>query len=136
MASARKKALWTILKGFFLAVLIALAGMLLLAAAVVLLGVPDGLLRALNQALKLIAVVLGVRFAVGMGGNRGFLTGLTVALLFMAVGYGCYAGLGGHVFSALAMLGEMLLGGAVGAISGAIFANMRPRSVRRRRSAA
>ena len=32
--------------------------------------------------------------------------------------------------------GDMLLGGAVGAISGAIFANMRPRSVRRRRSAA
>ncbi|NLF27653.1 MAG: TIGR04086 family membrane protein [Clostridiales bacterium] len=135
MKSARGSALLTVLKGLLVAAGVTLAGMLLLSLAVVLLGVSDGALSLMNQLLKLVSVLLGVRIAVGLGGTRGFVIGATVALLYMAIGYALYWKLGGAVFSMASMLGEMLLGGAVGAASGAVFANLKPRTRRRAKAA-
>jgi putative membrane protein (TIGR04086 family) len=135
MKSARGSALLTVLKGLLVAAGVTLAGMLLLSLAVVLLGVSDGALSLLNQLLKLVSVLLGVRIAVGIGGTRGFVTGAVVALLYMVIGYALYWKLGGAVFSTASMLGEMLLGGAVGAASGSVFANLKPRARRRARTA-
>ena len=84
MKSARLKALWALTRGLLAAVVATLAGMLLLAAAVIYLDVTDGALAALNQLLKLFSVVLGARLAVGVGGERGFVAGAAVGLLYMA----------------------------------------------------
>ena len=130
MKGARMKALWAILRGFLTAAAATLLGMLLLAAAVIYLEVSDGALTALNQLLKLLCVALGARFAVGVGGERGFFTGAAVGLLYMAVGYALYWQLGGALFSAAAMLLEILAGFAVGAAAGAVCANLRPRARR------
>ena len=130
MKSARLKALWALTRGLLMAVAATLAGMLLLAAAVIYLEVTDGALAALNQLLKLFSIVLGARLAVGVGGERGFVTGAAVGLLYMALGYVLYWQLGGALFSAAAMLLEMLVGLAVGAAAGAVCANLRPRSRR------
>ena len=102
MKGARIKALWSILRGVLAAAAATLLGMLLLAAAVIYLEVSDGALMALNQALKLLCVALGARFAVGVGGERGFFTGAAVGLLYMALGYVLYWQLGGVLFSAAA----------------------------------
>lgn len=136
MKSARALALGSILKGLLVSAAATLLGMLLLAAAVIYLDVSDGALTALNQALKLICVLLGVRFAVGLGGERGFLTGAAVGLAYMILGYVLYWRLGGAVFSFAAMLLEMLLGGAIGAVAGAVCANLRPRARRKRGASA
>ena len=61
-----------------------------------------------------------------MGGERGFFTGAAVGLLYMVVGYALYWQLGGALFSAGAMLLEMLAGGICGAAVGAVCANLRP----------
>ena len=90
MKGARIKALWSILRGVLAAAAATLLGMLLLAAAVIYLEVSDGALTALNQALKLLCVALGARFAVGVGGERGFFTGAAVGLLYMIAGYALY----------------------------------------------
>ena len=126
MKNARLRALWALTRGLLAAVAATLAGMLLLAAAVIYLDVTDGALAALNQLLKLLSVVLGARLAVGVGGERGFVTGAAVGLLYMALGYVLYWRLGGALFSAAAMLLEMLVGFAVGAAAGAVCANLRP----------
>ena len=130
MKNARLRALWALTRGLLAAVAATLAGMLLLAAAVIYLDVTDGALAALNQLLKLLSVVLGARLAVGVGGERGFVTGAAVGLLYMALGYVVYWRLGGALFSAAAMLLEMLAGFAVGAAAGAVCANLRPRARR------
>ena len=130
MKNARLRALWALTRGLLAAVAATLAGMLLLAAAVIYLDVTDGALAALNQLLKLLSVVLGARLAVGVGGERGFVTGAAVGLLYMALGYVLYWRLGGALFSAAAMLLEMLVGFAVGAAAGAVCANLRPRARR------
>ena len=135
MKNARLRALWALTRGLLAAVAATLAGMLLLAAAVIYLDVTDGALAALNQLLKLFSVVLGARLAVGVGGERGYVTGAAVGLLYMALGYVLYWQLGGALFSAPAMLLEMLLGGILGAVAGAVCANLRPRARRRGKTA-
>ena len=135
MKSARVAALWSMLRGLLVSMGATLACMLLLAAAVIYLGVSDGALTAINQGIKLVAVSLGARVAVGIGGERGLVTGAAVGLLYMAVGYALYWQLGGALFSAGAMLLEMLLGGGFGAAVGAVCANLHPRARRRGKAA-
>lgn len=133
MTKSRSQILASILKGFLCAVALTLLLMACVAALAVWLHISDGLLTALNQLMKLASILLGAFVAVGRGGQRGFVTGMTVAMLYMAAGYGCYVALGGNAFSVTTMLGELLLGAAAGAIAGAVLSNLPPR--RRRRAA-
>ena len=131
MSANRGSVFLSILKGLLVAIVFTLLGMLLFAALTVFASVPDNLLTVLNQLLKIAAIALGVRAAVGRGGTRGFVTGAVLALIYMILGYAMYVLLGGGVHSVTTMLGEMLLGAAIGGVCGAILANMKPKRKRR-----
>lgn len=133
MTRTRKGTLKSLLLGLLAAILFTLLSMLALSAALVWSQMSDGTLRLLNQLVKLIAIFIGTGIAVPRGGERGFVTGTVLALLYIILGYASYLALGGGSFSFGCMLGEMLLGSAVGAITGAVRANLNPR---RRRTAA
>ena len=109
---------------------VTIAGMFLIALLTVFTRISDGTLLTLNQILKILAIILGTFAAVGRGGNRGFVTGTVISLIYMMLGYVMYAALDGKTSTA-AMLGEMLMGSAVGAVTGAILANLPPRKRRR-----
>lgn len=123
MGKTRKQTLLALLKGLLCAVALTLIMMAAVAALAVGMGISDGLLTALNQVMKVASILLGTLVAVGRGGQRGFLTGMTLAALYMALGYGGYVALGGNAFAATEMLGEILIGAAIGAIAGAVLAN-------------
>jgi len=111
-----------------------LPGMALLALAVVCTPMDDATLTVCNQLLKALCVFVGALAAVGRGGSRGFVTGAAVGLTYMLLGYGMYCALDGSM-GALGLLGgEALFGTAIGALSGAVCANMRP--ARKRKHAA
>ena len=130
MPRTRKSAALALLKGLLIAVALTLACMLLMAAALVALQMSDRLLTVLNQIVKLLAIAVGTCVAVPRGGSRGLLTGVEIALVYMALGYAMYVLLGGGSFAVGNMLGEMLLGSAVGAVIGAVRANLSPRRSR------
>lgn len=134
MARNRKGALKSLLLGILTAALITIAAMLLTSVALVYLRFSDRLLTLINQLVKLASIVLGVCVALPRGGERGLANGVAIALFYMASGYALYVLLGGGRFSASGMLGEMMLGAAAGAVTGAIRANMAP--ARRNRGAA
>ena len=127
MPRTRKSAALALLKGLLIAVALTLACMLLMAAALVALQMSDRLLTVLNQIVKLLAIAVGTCVAVPRGGSRGLLTGVEIALVYMALGYAMYVLLGGGSFAVGNMLGEMLLGSAAGAVTGAVRANLSPR---------
>ena len=127
MKTERARAAWAILRGVLAAAGGTLVGMTLLATAVIYLQISDAAITAINQVLKVVCVLLGARVAVGVGGKRGFVTGACVGALYLAIGHGLYCALGG-AFAAVTMLGEILLGAAIGAIAGAVLANLRPRA--------
>ncbi len=124
MARTRTQTLLSLSKGLAGAILLTLLLMAIVAALAAMGRISDGLLMVLNQLMKLAALLLGVTLAVGRGGRRGFLTGMTLAMLYMALGYGCCAALGGSAFSTSEFLGEVMIGAAVGAIAGAVLSNL------------
>ena len=128
MARNRKSVLKSLLLGLVGSILFTLLCMLLLAAALVFLHLSDGLLTTLNQVVKLATVILGTCIAVPCGGEKGLATGTVLALGYSILGYGLYLALGGGSFSVRCMLGEMLLGWAAGAATGAVRANLPARS--------
>jgi len=127
MVRNRKSVLKSLFLGLVVSILFTLLCMLLLAAALILLHVSDGLLTTLNQVIKLAAVILGTCAAVPRGGEKGLATGTVLALTYSILGYALYLALGGGSFSVRCMLGEMLLGWAAGAVTGVVRANLQPR---------
>ena len=127
----RKAAFLKAAKGVCVATGTTLLCMVLLALAVVFLCVSDNALFLLNQLSKVASIFMGAYFAVGPGGQRGFVTGAAVGFVYMVLGYGIYWAFHGSVSAPLVMLGEMLLGAVLGALSGAVVANLRPRKRRK-----
>ena len=125
---ARKGALLGIFKGVLIALLAQGVGMAILAFAVVTLGLSDTAITVCNQALKVVAICAGVRAAVGIGGTRGFLLGSVTGLLYMVLCYAIYCLLDGALVSPGLLVAEFLIGAALGALSGAVVANLRPRA--------
>ena len=95
MAVRRKNVAVDLFRGLLIAILLTLVAMLAAAALAMLARVSDSAIRALNQAIKLGAILFGVRAAVPRGGVHVFATGAAVAMAYMILGYGMYALLGG-----------------------------------------
>lgn len=126
MKGKRTAVVKSIAAGLISAILVTLAGMLLMAGMMMVVSVGDRWLMILNQLLKIGSVILGTCIAVPRGGQRGLATGTAVALLYACIGYGMYAALGGAGFTIGGMLGEILICAAAGAVTGTIRANMQP----------
>ena len=126
MKGKRTAVVKSIAAGLISAILVTLAGMLLMAGLMMVVSVGDRWLMILNQLLKIGSVILGTCIAVPRGGQRGLATGTAVALLYACIGYGMYAALGGAGFTIGGMLGEVLICAAAGAVTGTIRANMQP----------
>lgn len=127
----RRATIFALLRGLGTAVLATLAGMALLAGVVVLTGISDGAVLAVNQALKAVSIALGAVAAVGFGGRRGFVMGAVVGAMYMVLGYGLYCAIDGRLAPAGLLAAEFVMGALVGALAGALAANIRPRRVRR-----
>ena len=133
MAKTRLNTLASLLKGLIASVLLTLILMLILAVAAVYLKPGDTAIMWLNQFIKIVSIVFGVCVAVGRGGENGFVTGMALSIIYMILGYALYLTLGGNVFNVVSMLGEILVGAAVGSIAGAILANLQPKRPRKKR---
>ena len=127
MSGSRTGTAKRLLLGLFAAVAFTLISMLIVSALLISANISDALLTALNQLIKIAAVIAGVTFAVPRGGEKGMASGILIALVYIIAGYICYLLLGGGIFSFVGMLGELLLGCAAGAVWGAVRANMNPR---------
>ena len=132
MKNRRLSIIGALAKGLAVAVGVTLAGMLLMAGAVVFIGLSDTLIRVLDQALKLCAVALGTFAAVGRGGQRGLVTGAGLGAGYAVIGYVLYVLLGGNGFDIVELMGEITICVAAGAVMGAICANLSPKRARAR----
>lgn len=133
MSKYRLNTIVRLVKGLVASILLTLILMLLLAIAAVYCQLSDTSIQRLNQFIKIASIIFGVGFAVGRGGQQGFISGMALAIIYMVLGYVLYLTLGGNVFNAVTMLGEILIGAAVGGVAGAIFANLPAQKNRRKR---
>jgi len=112
-----------ILKGLGAALLVTVAGVAVFALLMQWLRPAEGMVRIVNQVLKLASVGVGVYVAVGRGREGGLIKGALVGLLYMAVGVGVYALLSGQGASASAYLADLGMGIAGGGIIGMLLSN-------------
>ena len=108
-------------RGLLVAVGVTLACILLFAFMMQWLKPSDGVIRVINQLIKLTAIFIGVRLAVSQGGERGLLTGALVGFLYMLLGVALYALLSGQQLPLTSYLSDIAMGIAGGGIAGAIF---------------
>ena len=129
---SRRGVIAALLRGLAAAIGATLVGMLILSALVVWAALSDTALGALNQALKLIAIAVGALCAVRPGGERGLVKGACVGLIYIALGYGVCAIFNDLLVTPSMLALELLMGLGIGALCGAITANLRP--LRRKRA--
>lgn len=135
MSGMRKNAGKRLLIGLAIAIAFTIAAMLILAVALITLDAEDKTISIINQFVKIAAILLGTIFAVPRGGERGLASGVFIAVVYTVLGYICYLALGGASFSFTGMLGEILIGTAVGAVCGAVRANLNPKRKHRTNNA-
>ncbi len=113
-----------VLKGLGTAILVTVAGVAIFALLMQWLRPAEGMVRLINQVLKLVSIGAGVYVCVGRGCEGGLLKGALVGLLYMAIGVGVYALLSGQNAPVSAYLADLGMGVAGGGIVGMILSNM------------
>lgn len=111
---------WDILRGVLIAVAATAALVVIFALIISLFQVSDGVIRTVNQLIKLAAIAAGVCFAVRRGGDRALLRGAAVGLIYMAAGVLVYAVLTAQKLTASAYAADLLMGVAAGGLIGMI----------------
>ena len=107
-----------IARGVLLGVALTAALVAVFALLISLFPLSDGVIRAVNQLIKLAAIVVGARSAVPSGSKNAPLRGALVGLLYMAAGVLVSALLTGQPVSALAYLADLAMGVAAGGLTG------------------
>ena len=113
-----------ILKGLLVAIGVTVAGVAIFALLMQWLRPTEGLVRIINQVLKLASIGAGVYVAVGRGCEGGLLRGALVGLVYMVIGVGMYALLSGQSAPVSAYLADLGMGVAGGGIVGMILSNL------------
>ena len=121
-ASGKKTALW---RGMAVAIGFTVLAVVLFAVLIGLADVPDGIIRVVNQLIKVAAVFLGVRAIVPRGDENGIRRGAVLGLLYMGVGVLVYALGTGQKLTALGYAIDLLMGLAAGGLSGMLLGSMR-----------
>mgnify|MGYP001134720383 CR=1 FL=1 len=104
-----------VIRGVLIAALFTAAAVIIFALVLSFARLGDGVIRAVNQVIKLAAIYLGVRAAVGTGTGRPLLRGMLVGLIYMAVGVMLYAVLTAQHLSPYAYA-AILMGVAAGGL--------------------
>lgn len=125
-SSRRQRTLpMTLLRGLLTAIGVTLACVLIFALLMQWLRPSDGVIRVVNQLIKLGSIFAGVYVAVGRGGDKGMLVGALVGLAYMLLGVLLYALLSGQQLPFTAYLSDVAMGIAGGGIAGAIIGGLK-----------
>jgi len=110
---------FSLIKGLLTAAVVTVLGVAAFALLLRLFDVSDAVVSAVNQALKLLSVFLGVRAAAGKGGG-GVLKGALLGFLYMALGILGYQVFSGIDASPAAYWADLAMGVAAGGLFGMI----------------
>ena len=105
-------------RGLALAVAATVAVVLLFAVIIGFTDPGDGIIRVINQLIKIGAIFLGVRSMVKRGDESGIRRGALLGLAYMGAGVLLYALLSGQRVSWMGYLIDVLMGVAAGGLSG------------------
>lgn len=113
--------LFQMVKGAALALGVAFLSTVIFAWAMRYIPVGEKWIYPINQTIKLLAIAVGV--SVFVRGEKGFLKGGAIALIFTALSYLTFSAIGGNFALGWVVLVEIILSVFTGALFGAIAVN-------------
>ena len=114
---------FSIVKGLAFSVAVSLLGAVIFAVILRSCALSDSIIYPVNQVIKSMALAMGaVMFA---RGEKGWLKGSIIGVLFTAVSYLAFSAIGGDFSLSWLILAELLLGLVAGAVSGIIAVNVK-----------
>ncbi len=114
-----------ILKGAAISLAISLFGVIILASVLLYVCATDSVIYIVNQCIKVVALAAGVLLFVR--GEKGFLQGMAIAVLFTALSYLAFSAIGGNFALSWLIFAELALALLVGGLCGGIAVNLRER---------
>ena len=114
-------------KGVLVSVAVTAAAVAMFALIIGLTEVPDGVIRIVNQLIKVGAIFAGVRFAVPRGEENGIRRDSLIGLAYMGIGVLLYALLTHQQMTAMGYAVDLLMGIAAGGLSGMILGSLNKR---------
>lgn len=112
-----------IIKGVLTAFIVALIGILIFAFIVKIAVLNNGVVKAVNQFIKVLAIFLGCTICVRK--NLGLIKGAVIGFLFTVVIYLIFALIGSSVLFGVSFIIEIVFTSIIGGISGVIAVNMK-----------
>ena len=123
-AAGKNTALW---RGLLLSIAATFAAVVLFSVAIGLWDIPDGVIRVINQVIKVGAIFLGVQAVTPRGDEGGIRRGALLGLVYMGVGVLLYALLTQQKLTWLDCVTDVLMGVAAGGLSGMALGGMKPK---------
>ncbi len=117
--------IFTTVKGLLCALAAALLLTVIFASILQVSPLPDSVIYPVNQVIKGVSIALGTVLFVR--GDKGWLKGGAVGLLFTALSYLAFSALGGDFSLSWLILLELVIALLTGAIGGAVGVNLRER---------
>ncbi len=111
------------LKGIFTALIVALVGVLIFAGVLKLANLNNGVIKAVNQFIKVLAVFLGCYFSVRE--SKGLVKGLIVGIFSAVLIFLAFALICGNLSFGVGFFIDLIFMAIIGAISGIISVNIK-----------
>lgn len=111
--------------GVLVAVGATVAAVAVFAVLLGLIDMEDGVIRIVNQVIKVGAICAGVCWSVKRNDGAGIRRGALIGLLYMAVGVLLYAALSSQHLTVMGYLIDLLMGVAAGGLCGMLRAGAR-----------
>lgn len=108
------------LKGTFFALCISLFSILLFAIIIKFTGITDGVIKPINQVIKVISIFVGTLIAYKKNKNLGITKGLIVGILYTTLAFLIFSILDGNFTFSTTLLNDILFGSIIGILSGII----------------
>ena len=121
--TATGNAFFQILKGAALALGFSLLAVIIFANILRFTPLPDKVIYPVNQTVKVVAILLGSLLFVR--GEKGFLKGGAIGLIFTALSYLAFSAIGGNFSLSWLIFAELALAIIAGVVGGAIAVNLR-----------
>lgn len=111
----------TILKGAVYALIVSLLGILLFAFIIKLTSLSDGLIKPINQVIKVMSILLGCFFAFRKNREKTLLNGLFIGIVYTILAFLLFSALNGSFNFSKTIFVDILFGGVVGIISSVVY---------------